>query len=318
MSTVESSLARRRYGEVEAAYTSRRYTQALNDGLSLLQDLEDPANQPLRMRLLLLLAHTWLYGLEDQDSAAVAYRQVAEESEEPALQEIAAEGLSRSRPSEQPVPTPTLQENADSPDHDALGARSISQEPASHAFGAAAKPEPEVLGSAAPWLRDLTPRGDQDPAYPTKRLQPEALAPFQQPQARTAATGSKADRPTSDLDLTANQADPPWQEPAKDPSGSSTPGWIANTSPSVPSSSTVTGHPMVTPSSLTRSNATIDSGAGPQTREPAIARQPSSPERNNRPAAMPEAEPLIMPSTLSFSPEEEQELAKGLLLVVLG
>jgi hypothetical protein len=33
---------------------------------------------------------------------------------------------------------------------------------------------------------------------------------------------------------------------------------------------------------------------------------------------MPEAEPLIMPSTLSFSPEEEQELAKGLLLVVLG
>ena len=130
------------------------------------------------------------------------------------------------------------------------------------------------------------------------------------------ATGSA--RPTSDLDLTANQADPPWQEPAKDPSGSSTPGWIANTSPSVPSSSTVTGHPMVTPSSLTRSNATIDSGAGPQTREPAIARQLSSPERNNRPAAMPEAEPLIMPSTLSFSPEEEQELAKGLLLVVLG
>jgi len=293
MSTVESSLARRRYAEVEAAYTSGLYAQALNDGLSLLQDLEDPANQPLRMRLLLLLAHTWLYGLGDQDSAAVAYRQVAEESEEPPLQEIAAEGLNRSTAAVQPVPGPTIQDNADSREQDgAPTAGSVSQEPASDPFGSATNPEPRVVSSAAPWLSDLSSRGDQDPAGSGERLQTEALAPFQQPPALAAAT--------------ASEADPPWVQPTKGFLDSRTPDWVANTISSA------------SPGSTAAPDSTTPPGPVAQASVQTNATQAGRREQNRPQDNTTEAETTIVPSTLSFSAEEEQELAKGLLLVVLG
>lgn len=225
MSTDESSKVRKRYAAVESAYTSGNYTESLNQGLALLQDLQDPASKPLRMRLLLLLGHTWLYGLGDLDSAAVAYGQVAEDNEEQALQAIALDGLNRTTP-----------------------ARTAKDE-----TQAAAEAQPKTMARAAdPMVVDPAPTTPQAAGSD----QPGPASPW-------TTSEPAAELIDSQRSITAltNQAAAPWL-PAE--TAAWDPGVTTSTAPEMKQGTVVT------------------------------------------------------PSTLSFSPEEEQELAKGLLLVVLN
>lgn len=324
MSTVEISLARRRYADVEAAYTSGQYAQALNEGLSLLQDLEDPANKPLKMRLLLLLAHTWLYGLGDQDSAAVAYRQVAEESEEGPLQEIATEGLRRSNAAVQPGPTPGEQEIAANPEPLNAGrTSSVRQKPASNPFSAPSNPEQGIVSAAAPWLSDLNARNDRIASNRSDGMRAEALAPFQQPSTQAASIGPLAGRPPGRDQGTTRMRRP---NVAITQTGGATrtpEATRASETPftaklSVSSGSPVTVNPKASAGSWAVPDATT--GAGTETRagQSDAEGQASTAEGSQRRGGPTATEPVIVQSTISFSAEEEQELAKGLLLVVLG
>lgn len=285
MSFSPTTKARRRYDAVEAAYTSGSYAEALNLGLSLLQDLEDPASQPLRMRLLLLLAHTWLYGLGDADSAAVAYGQVAEESDEEDLQVIAADGLRRTddaiasveittseaTPDSTPKPIePTLQPLlATDPIPGSNTNPSLDQAPwATEAMSASPPVTSLTAETAAPWLQDLDPSLNKGPAAANldQGIDPSP-APFLQPAA-------EAPEP---MPISASAA------------GLSIAQGTGNTQ--------VTGDP----------------------RTAARASTATEPEpRSLRPEQIPAQVDVVTPSAFSFSPEEEQELAQGLLLVVIG
>lgn len=317
MTPIDSSPARRRYADVESAYTNGDFAEALNLGLGLLQDLQGPDNQPLRMRLLLLLAHTWLYGLGDQDSAAVAYRQVAEESDEQVLADIAAEGLSRSSagPTKQTdapvrttdattatktaasvIATPSTPSGLapDARDHQrretlTTGATATTgspplitspidrPEPKPDPFPPGMSASPANDGAAAPWLNEFGARGARTTSGTGDRPMAANLAPFQQP-------------------LSANTS--PRSELSPEPSFETSPG-------SEPKAS---GHPG------TNQATTIGEAAAPE--QEASAQPPQG--RRSADTVEVKAETVVIASTLSFSPEEEQELAKGLLLVVIS
>lgn len=285
MSFSPTRQVRRRYDAIEAAYTSGDYAEVLSQGLNLLQDLEDPASQPLRMRLLLLLAHTWLYGLGDQDSAAVAYGQVAAESDEEDLQVIAAEGLRRISDTLAPLSTPQAEAGAMTESIDPIPERLEASAPiptasaiTSDTAGDTASlhqapwanvttnnPHPSTnLGAAtsAPWLQDLDPRfSDEASNQGTVEAMNTSLLPIQQPLASA-----------DDTDRTS--------APAAE--------WISDP---------------VTTADLALTSATTATEPGPRS----LAAEEITTQ-----------DVEVLPGAFRFNRDEEQELAKGLLLVVLG
>ncbi|MFM8525091.1 MAG: hypothetical protein ACKOCM_05675 [Cyanobacteriota bacterium] len=257
MSTDEHPRVHRRYADVESAYTSGNYTEALNQGLALLQDLQDPASKPLRMRLLLLLGHTWLYGLGDLDSAAVAYGQVAEDNEEEALQEIALDGLSRT------TPTWTAQDNTQA--------------------NVAITPE-TIAGATEPAGRHQAPATRQV----TGSEQPGPASPWTTSEPRAQRSEPRRSVSTADNDPAA-----PWLPAA-----------------------TITDGAGRTATSQAAMREAIPEGTA--TTDTPVETAESEPRIATRTIQELTEETVVIPSTLSFSPEEEQELAKGLLLVVLN
>lgn len=85
-----------RYATIEQAYRDDRWQEVIRSGQELLGDLSGSAGpgQPgLRERLELLMAHAHFYGLGNRDTAEQLYRGVLQGGGEPALLEIAEQGL---------------------------------------------------------------------------------------------------------------------------------------------------------------------------------------------------------------------------------
>lgn len=82
-----------RYAAIERVYAQQDWPGVESRSQALLAELPDEPRDPLRQRLLLLLAHTRLYGTGDPGGAAVLYQAVANAQPEQVLAEIAAQGL---------------------------------------------------------------------------------------------------------------------------------------------------------------------------------------------------------------------------------
>jgi hypothetical protein len=144
------------YTAIEKAYCEDRWSDVLQQGERLLAQLPSD-DLGLRQRLQLLMAHTFLYGFGDRGSAADLYRAVEASQAEPALRQIAAQGLQQCdvpvQQAPEPEPSPPQLEEAGPSLHEA--ALALSQ-----AEAAAAQPaEAPVM----PWL-DTQPAGESEPA----------------------------------------------------------------------------------------------------------------------------------------------------------
>ncbi|MFN9637292.1 MAG: hypothetical protein ACK55D_11330 [Synechococcaceae cyanobacterium] len=80
------------YTAIEKAYCEDRWPEVIERGGRLLGELAEE-DRALRQRLQLLVAHAYLYGYGDRDSAEDLYRAVLESQAEVALRQIAAHGL---------------------------------------------------------------------------------------------------------------------------------------------------------------------------------------------------------------------------------
>ena len=92
---MESPNFPQRYGQIEEAYRQQEWSIVMDQGQSLLADLE---KQPeggagLKPRLQLLMAHALLYGFNDTLMAEDLYTRVAGESSESDLQPVAEAGI---------------------------------------------------------------------------------------------------------------------------------------------------------------------------------------------------------------------------------
>jgi hypothetical protein len=96
---MESPNFPQRYGQIEEAYRQQEWSIVMDQGQTLLADLE---NQPeggagLKPRLQLLMAHALLYGFNDTLMAEDLYTRVAGDSSESDLQPVAEAGIHNCR-----------------------------------------------------------------------------------------------------------------------------------------------------------------------------------------------------------------------------
>jgi hypothetical protein len=96
---MESPNFPQRYGQIEEAYRQQEWSIVMDQGQTLLADLE---NQPeggagLKPRLQLLMAHALLYGFNDTLMAEDLYTRVAGDSSEIDLQPVAEAGIHNCR-----------------------------------------------------------------------------------------------------------------------------------------------------------------------------------------------------------------------------
>lgn len=142
-----------RYSSIEQVYAEQNWPEVDRQSQQLLADLPDDPRDPLRQRLVLLLAHTRLYGSGDAEAASQFYGAVAAADPEPALLEIAQQGLAQCEALRPPGPEPVVAETA-----------------------AAESSQPAAAPAATPWLQEL---GDGGAAQPQSTVVAQQLAPFQ-------------------------------------------------------------------------------------------------------------------------------------------
>ena len=137
------------YGAVEQAYAAGDFQAALETAEALLPQLPQDRDDQLQQRLQLLIGHIHLYGLQQPEPAAAAYRAVLEHCQEPSYRALAEEGLQQAAQSAAPAISGPL---------------------------AAATEQP-----ATPWLDDLRPTTDRRPAPRADATPaPQAASPQQQ------------------------------------------------------------------------------------------------------------------------------------------
>jgi hypothetical protein len=92
---MESSNFPQRYGQIEEAYRQQEWSIVMDQGQTLLADLETQpeAGAGLKPRLQLLMAHALLYGFNDTLMAEDLYTKVAGDSSESDLQPVAEAGI---------------------------------------------------------------------------------------------------------------------------------------------------------------------------------------------------------------------------------
>jgi hypothetical protein len=82
------------YRSVELTYSQGRFTEALQEGLTLLEGTALVASDPQILRLQLLLGHIHFYGLHQPLAAGALYRQVRDAaSDGSTFSDLAGEGL---------------------------------------------------------------------------------------------------------------------------------------------------------------------------------------------------------------------------------
>jgi len=96
---MESPNLPQRYGQIEEAYRQQEWSIVMDQGQTLLADLEKQpeAGAGLKPRLQLLMAHTLLYGFNDTLMAEDLYTRVAGDSSESDLQPVAEAGIHNCR-----------------------------------------------------------------------------------------------------------------------------------------------------------------------------------------------------------------------------
>ena len=179
--SLSPEIQQQRYAAIELAYSERRWTEVESLSQELLQELADDPADPLRLRLVLLLGHTRLYGMGDAAAAREHYTSVRDHGSEPTLLEIAKQGLEQCLQMEQPTATAAT-----------AAAPWLSESP--QGGTAAAGPGGGSGGSdAAPWL---TPNPTAQPApAPQEPAAVEAPAALAAPtdESSTAAGPSAGD-----------------------------------------------------------------------------------------------------------------------------
>lgn len=144
-----------RYAAIEQVYAAQNWPEVEARSRSLLAELPDEASHPLRQRVLLLLAHTLLYGNGDPAAAASLYRAVLTAAAEAVLVEMAEQGLVQCG---QPLaPSNTLATG------ELAGEELAGEELAASAVSA--QPPPDA-GSTAGVASDLTTPAEAEPAMP--------------------------------------------------------------------------------------------------------------------------------------------------------
>lgn len=169
-----------RYAAIEQVYAAQDWPDVEARCRSLLAEIPDVPSDPLRQRVLLLLAHTQLYGSGDPAGAANLYRAVLAAEAETVLADMAMQGLARcGEPYRQPEP------QGDEP----VGADGGEGMVPGHAVAAWDRASSEP---AMPWLQELSSTGIAQ----EKPVEPAMLrAPFQEP-----APGSSPDQQTLGMD----------------------------------------------------------------------------------------------------------------------
>ena len=96
---MESPNFPQRYGQIEEAYRQQEWSIVMDQGQTLLADLEKQpeAGAGLKPRLQLLMAHALLYGFNDTLMAEDLYTRVAGDSSESELQPVAEAGIHNCR-----------------------------------------------------------------------------------------------------------------------------------------------------------------------------------------------------------------------------
>ncbi len=96
---MESPNFPQRYGQIEEAYRQQEWSIVMDQGQTLLADLEKQpeAGAGLKPRLQLLMAHSLLYGFNDTLMAEDLYTRVAGDSSESELQPVAEAGIHNCR-----------------------------------------------------------------------------------------------------------------------------------------------------------------------------------------------------------------------------
>jgi len=96
---MDSNTYPQRYGQIEEAYRQQEWSTVLEQGQTLLSELEKQpeAGAGVKPRLQLLMAHALLFGFDDSLMAEELYTRVAADSSESALQPMAEEGINNCR-----------------------------------------------------------------------------------------------------------------------------------------------------------------------------------------------------------------------------
>jgi len=161
MSTLTPEQLQERYSAIELLYSESRWPEVLAASEALLAELPTEPGEPLRPRVELVLAHTLLYGQSDPQGAEARYRLVLELTGEAVLRDLAEQGLLRCETqrrrlegtleSDAVIPEESIATaGADQPQADRPGAgEDWDPTLASAATAAAAR-------AAMPWLGDAT------------------------------------------------------------------------------------------------------------------------------------------------------------------
>lgn len=184
--SLSPEIQQQRYAAIELAYSERRWPEVESLSQALLQELAPEPGDPVRMRLVLLLGHTRLYGLGDTATARGYYGSVLQHGSESTLLEIAQQGLeqcqqldqSLQQPAQEP-PATTDPANSPSVPAESRGtvaaapwlADSVSDDPAGPVGGS------RPGSDAAPWLSQVAEAEPATPAPQALELHPEAEKP---------------------------------------------------------------------------------------------------------------------------------------------
>ncbi|MFN7678165.1 MAG: hypothetical protein ACK5QW_06155 [Cyanobacteriota bacterium] len=113
-----------RYDVIEKAYCEGRWSLVIEAGTTLLRELSDrgdgPGGTALVHRTQLLIAHTLLHGYGDREAAEDVYEAVRQGGAEPALRQIAEEGLDQCH---EPLPSPLGDEEPEEAEGAAVATR---------------------------------------------------------------------------------------------------------------------------------------------------------------------------------------------------
>lgn len=211
-----------RYRALEQAYAAQHWSHVIRLGESLLASLKGNRGLAfeLRPRTQVLIAHAYLYGLSDRDAAEDLYGAVISSRCDPALRQIAAEGLKacneplRARPqapqaaepapAREPLEPPPASESSPPAPAADQGAAPwatpwAAPQTGSAVAGPAAGPAGERSAPAMPWL-----------AKPTDAAQPAVQpAPGHGGDAPWLSNGVAASAPAREDQQTRSLAEPP-------------------------------------------------------------------------------------------------------------
>ena len=163
-----------RYGAIERAYCEERWTSVIHDGQALLGDLsrvDEAPREGLKERLQLIIAHAFLYGLCERDSAEDLYLAVLHSEAEASLRQIAEQGL-------QQCSLPTAASDWQDPQSEEEPSSGLASAPTAETSVWHQAPDPELrAASASPLPASEEGAASWPSAEATSGLQDSAALP---------------------------------------------------------------------------------------------------------------------------------------------